>query len=192
VGGRVIDTLTSESYSPPASLRNLFAIFPQVSGETLKHPPAVTLTDGMEPGECWALCGDFGQIGIQFMSAIRLSSLAVGHANLSSTGWTTASAPKRLALWGLKSLKSTDNGICDISGDKGIRGIPTPDFGPGYCGVHLLSSIHEPSNSRIYQNFSISTHDNHYFNRVIIQVLENWGHKAFTCIYRIHVYSHSQ
>ena len=176
-GGRVIKTLTSETYLPP-SLRNLFGISREIS----KHPPEVALTDGIEPGECWPLRGDFGQIGIQFTHAIRLSSVVVGHANITSI----ASSPKRLVLWG---LTSTDNSLCDTSGDMGIT---APNFGPGYCGIHLLSGIYNPLTSSAYQNFTISMHNNHYFDRIIVQVLENWGHKAFTCIYRIQIYGNSQ
>jgi len=180
-GGKVIEALTSETYLP-SSFSNSFAIFSRVSRENSKHSPTVALTDGTEPGECWALRGDFGQIGIQFTRAILLSSLVVAHPNVPST----ASAPKKLVLWG---LKPTDNGPCDTLGDEGI---PSPDFGPGYCGIHLLSGIHNPSPSSVYQNFTISTHDNHYFDRIIVQVLANWGHKAFTCVYRIQIYGSSQ
>jgi Sad1 / UNC-like C-terminal len=180
-GGRVVETLTSETYLSP-SLHKIFAIFLGVSRENPKNSPEVALTDGMERGECWALRGEFGQIGIQFTHAIRLSSLVVGHANTPST----ASAPKKLVLWG---LKSTDNGLCDTSGDEGIS---TPDFGPRYCGIHLFSGIHNPSLSSVYQNFTISTYNNHYFDRIVIQVLANWGHKAFTCIYRIQIYGNSK
>src|SRR6267142_994185 len=179
-GGRVIETLTSETYSSP-SVHNLFAIFSQLSRENSKNSPTVALSDGMEPGECWALHGNFGQIGIQFTCPIRLSSLVVRHANVSS-----ASALKKLVLWG---LKYTDNGLCDMLGDEGIR---APDFGPGHCGIHLLSGIHEPLASRVHQNFTISAHDDLFFDRVIVQVVANWGHKAFTCIYRIQVYGNSQ
>ena len=92
-GGRVIETLTSGIYSPP-SIHNLFTIFSRVSRENLKHSPAVALTNGMEPGGCWALHRDFRQIGIQFTHAIHLSSLVVGHASILSA----ASAPKKLVL----------------------------------------------------------------------------------------------
>jgi hypothetical protein len=180
-GGKVINTLTSETYSPP-TVRNPFAIISRASRENLKHLPALALSDGMELGECWAFHGDSGQIGIQFTRPIRLSSLVVGHVNVPSA----TSAPKKLVLWG---LKSTDNGLCDTLGDDGIR---TPDFGPGYCGIHLLSGIHEPLASRVHQNFTIIAHDDHYFDRVVVQVLANWGHKTFTCIYRIQVYGHGQ
>ena len=181
-GGRVIDTLTSATYFP-SSLPNPFAIFSGDS-EKSKHSPAVVLTDGMEPGECWALRGDFGQIAIQFTHAINLTSLVVGHAILPLKSMT--SAPKELVLWGLKPAADD---LCDTDtfGDKGIR---TPDFGPGYCGIHLLSGIHNPLS--VYQNFTISTHHNHYFDRVIVQVLANWGHETFTCMYRIQIYGNPQ
>jgi hypothetical protein len=119
------------------------------------------------------------------MQAIRVSSLAVGHANVSST----ASAPKKLVLWG---LKSTDSDICDMLGDVGT---PTPEFGSGYCGIRLLSGVYDPSISTRYQNFTISPNSSardYYFDRIVVQVLENWGHMTFTCIYRIQIYGNAQ
>jgi hypothetical protein len=178
-GGRPIETLTSPTYSPH---RKRFA-FLRVAKDTLGHSPIVALTDGMERGRCWALRGDSGQIGIQLTQAIDVSSLVIGHANVSST----ASAPKKLVLWG---LKPTGSDICDTLGDVGT---PTPDFGSGYCGIRLLSGVYDPSISTLYQNFTLSPHsDRDHYDRMIVQVLENWGHPTFTCIYRIQIYGNAQ
>jgi hypothetical protein len=172
-GGRTVKALTSATYS--LTPRNIYGIF---SKAKVDHSPAVALTEGLEPGQCWAFCGDVGQLGIQLTQAIRVSSLVVGHANTSST----ASAPKKLVLWGLKPSNSS---LCMVAQDVDT---PSPDFGVGYCGIHLLSIIHEPSHSMLYQNFTITPVSSHSFDRVIVQILENWGHPRFTCIYRIQIY----
>jgi hypothetical protein len=155
-GGRPIETLTSATYSPH---RKRFAFFLRGARETSDHSPIVALTDGMEPGQCWALRGHSGQIGIQLIHAIHVSSLVVGHwhTNMLSMG----SAPKKLVLWG---LRPTDSDICNTRDMMGTR---TPEFGSGYCGIHLLSGIYDPSMLTLYQNFSVSPnlrdHD-HYFD----------------------------
>ena len=169
-GGRTIKALTSVTYSP--TQHKLYGIFSKV-GEG--HSPAVALMEGLELGQCWAFHGDAGQLGIQLTHSIRASSLVVGHANISST----ASAPKKFVLWGLKPANS---GLCTVLRDIDI---PSPDFGFDYCGICLLSIIHTPSHSMLYQNFSIAPVSSQYFDQFIVQILENWGHPSFTCIYRV-------
>lgn len=172
-GGRTVEALTSVTYS--LTRRNLYRIFSKVRKD---HSPAVALMEGLEPGQCWAFRGDTGQLGIRLAHAIRVSSLVVGHANISSTD----SAPKKIVLWG---LEPTNSNLCT-----GLQDVdtPSPDFGSGYCGIRLLSTIHEPSRSTLYQNFTITPVSSHYFDQLIVQVLENWGHPSFTCIYRIQIY----
>jgi SUN domain-containing protein 1/2 len=148
--------------------------------------PALALTDGMEPGQCWAFNGDAGQLGIQLANPIRVSHLTVGYPSTSRI----TSAPKTLVLWG---LKPADSEVCATVGDKGT---PTPDFGSGFCGIRLFSGIYEPKFSMptYYQNFT-TTADNlfdDYFDHMVFQVLGNWGHTDFTCIYRIWIYGTAQ
>jgi hypothetical protein len=178
MGGSPIKTLTSATYSPPS--RKRYTIFSWFARED--HSPALALTDGLEPRQCWAFRGDIGQLGIQLTQAIRVSSLVVGHANMSST----TSAPRKVILWGLKPV---DSGVCADSGDVGAL---TPDFGSGHCGIRLLSGIHEPSRLILYQNFTTNTYHSHHFDRIILQVLGNWGHPDFTCVYRIQIYGNPQ
>ena len=150
MGGSLIKTLTSATYSPPS--RKCYAIFSQVARED--HSPALMLTEGLEPGQCWAFHRDAGQLGIQLTQAIHVSSLVVGHMNMSST----TSAPKKVILWGLKPVNSD---VCIALGDVGAL---TPNFGSRYCGIHLLSSIHEPSRLILYQNFTTNMHHSHHFD----------------------------
>lgn len=179
-GGRTIEALTSVAYSPP-SPSHYSALLSWLGRRD--RSPALALTDGMEPGQCWAFGGDAGQLGIQLTHAIRVSHLAVGYQSKSPT--TSASAPKNLILWG---LKPADSELCVTSGGVGDVGTPTADFGSGYCGIRLLSGIYELSDSTPYQNFTTSVDRCHYFDRVVVQIVGNWGNANFTCIYRIQIY----
>ncbi|KAI9444400.1 hypothetical protein BJY52DRAFT_1128238, partial [Lactarius psammicola] len=183
VGGKAIEALTSVTYSPSVRkdyvvLKCIFSRDPRVD-----HSPAATLTDGIEPRQCWAFHGDSRQLGIQLAKAIRVSALTVGHTNMSST----SSAPKGLVLWGLKPVGS------DFCAAFEGMGPPRLNLSSGLCSVRLLTGIYDPSNSQLYQNFTInpstptSYHAN-YFDNVIAQIVGNWGHPDFTCIYRIQIY----
>ncbi|KAH9008949.1 UNC-like C-terminal-domain-containing protein, partial [Lactarius hengduanensis] len=109
-GGRTIDELTSATYSPPSHKGSAIwrRIFSQ--GARANNSPSLALTDGIEPGQCWAFHGDSGQLGIRLARAIRVNALTVGHANL----LTALSAPKNVALWG---LKPADGDFCTSLGD---------------------------------------------------------------------------
>lgn len=179
-GGQTIEALTSVAYSPPSPSR-YSVLFSWLRRRG--NSPALALTDGMEPGQCWAFCGDTGQLGIKLTHAIRVSHLTVGYQSKSST----TSAPKGIILWG---LKPADSELCVTSGGVREVGVPAPDFGSGYCGIRLLSGIYELSDSTNFQNFTTSVINNwnHYFDRMIIQIVGNWGNADFTCIYRIQIY----
>ena len=173
-GGTTVKALTSATYS--MSQHKLYGIFSPKVGKD--HSPAVALMEGLEPGQCWAFHGDARQLEIQLTHAIHVLSLVVGHANISSM----ASAPKKLILWG---LKPTNSDLCMVLWDIDI---PSPDFGFGYCAIRLFSVIHKPSCLTLYQNFTITPVSSHYFDRLVVQILENWGHPSFTCIYHIQIY----
>ena len=176
-GSKIVEELTSATYSPPIH-NGWKSIF--LWGARVRHSPDLALTDGMEPGQCWLFHGASGQLGIQLARAIQVSALAVGHGNSSSM----TSAPKDLILWGLKPI---DSDFCTTLGDMGE---PKQNFGSGYCGARLLSGVYEPSLSTLYQNFTSTdfSYGTHYFDRVVVEILGNWGHLKATCIYRIQIY----
>lgn len=173
-GSKIIEELTSATYSSPS--QNDWNTFSQ--GARAMRSPDLALMDGMEPGQCWPFHGTSGQLGIQLAQAIRVLALTVGHGNTSST----MTAPKDLTLWGLKPI---DSDFCTALGDLGM---PKPNFGSGYCGARLLSGIYEPSQSALYQNFTNFSYGTHYFDRVVVEILGNWGQSKATCIYRIQIY----
>ena len=136
--------------------------------------------DGMELGQCWPFRGVSGQLGIQLAQPIQVVALAVGHADTPSA----TSAPKDFVLWGLKPI---DSDFCMALGDVGT---PKPNLGSGYCGARLLSGVFKPSQSTVYQNFTSTdfSYGTDYFDRIIVEILGNWGHPKATCIYRIQIY----
>ena len=183
-GAMTIDELTSPTYTPPTPKRSAIwrNIFSQGSGAN--NPPALVLTGGIAPGQCWAFQGNSGQLGIRLSQAIQAHALTVGHASLSSA----TSAPKKVALWG---LKPADSDFCSSLGDEST---PGPNFSSRYCGVHLISGIYKPTQSNPYQNFTVRTDSlsSDYFDHMIVEVSENWGHPTYTCIYRIQIYGQSR
>lgn len=173
-GSKIIEELTSATYSPP-SHNDWKSIF--LRGARVTRSPDLALMDGMEPGQCWPFHGASGQLGVQIAQPIQVLALTVGHGNTSST----TSAPKDITVWGLKPIESD---FCAALGDVGTL---KPNLGSGYCGARLLSGVYKPSQSTLYQNFT-STDSTHYFDRIVVEILGNWGHPKATCIYRIQIY----
>ena len=158
--GKIVKELTSTTCS--LTQCNLYGIFSKVGKG---HSPAVTLIERLEPSQCWAFHRDAGQLRIQLTHPIHISSLAVGHTNISSM----ASAPKKLILQG---LKPTNSNLCTVLQDEDTL---SPDFSLEYCGICLLSIIYKPSCLTLYQSFPVTLAFSHYFNQLIVQILENWG-----------------
>jgi SUN domain-containing protein 1/2 len=175
-GSKIIEELTSMTYSP--SSYSWISIFWPSARET--RSPDLVLTDDMEPGQCWPFRGASGQLGIQLSHAVHVLALTVGHGDISSA----PSAPKDIALWGLKPINS------DFCATLEEIGTPKPNLGSGYCGTHLLSGVYKPSQSTPYQNFTNAdlSYSSHYFDHFVVEIKGNWGHPKETCIYRIQVY----
>jgi hypothetical protein len=101
----------SPTYSPPnpkvsALWRNIFS-----QGSRTNNSPVLTLTGGIEPGQCWAFQGNSRQLRIWLSQAIQVHALTVGHTSLSSV----ISTPKNITLWG---LKLADSDFCTSLGTR--------------------------------------------------------------------------
>ena len=139
-------------------------------GQELYQPGTCSRAGIISPVEGSSIPCISGQLRIRLTQAIQVSVLTVGHANVSST----ISAPKDVALWG---LKPADSDFCTSLGDVGT---PRPNFGSGYHGIHLISGIYKPSQFTPYQNFTacrdVDSGFSDYFDHMIIEVSGNWGH----------------
>ncbi|XP_029419168.1 sperm-associated antigen 4 protein isoform X3 [Nannospalax galili] len=123
------------------------------------RPPTVILEPDVFPGNCWAFEGDQGQVVIRLPGSVQLRDITLQHPPLSvaHTGGAS-SAPRDFAVFGLQ--------VDDIT------------------EVFLGKFTFDVQKSEI-QTFHLQNDPPSAFPKVKIQILSNWGHPRFTCLYRV-------
>uniref|UniRef100_A0A8C6GEQ8 Sperm associated antigen 4 n=1 Tax=Mus spicilegus TaxID=10103 RepID=A0A8C6GEQ8_MUSSI len=123
------------------------------------RPPSVILEPDVFPGNCWAFEGDKGQVVIRLPGHVQLSDITLQHPppTVAHTGGAS-SAPRDFAVYGLQADDETE--------------------------VFLGKFIFDVQKSEI-QTFHLQNDPPSAFPKVKIQILSNWGHPRFTCLYRV-------
>jgi SUN domain-containing protein 1/2 len=182
MGGRSIPALTSPPYSPPLHLdishmdRTFWRFF---SPKPPIHPPEMALSDGNNPGECWAFAGTSGQLGIQLLQPIHVISFAIEHT------WNmlfTKSAPRKIMLWGLVPEVNPS-----LDPSTMLRPF-LPQFEVSYINIHLATVTFDPIQTQPHQTFLLPHTTRRPFDHLIAQFLGNWGHSDYTCLYRLEIH----
>ncbi|XP_003788181.1 sperm-associated antigen 4 protein [Otolemur garnettii] len=123
------------------------------------RPPTVILEPDVFPGNCWAFEGDQGQVVIRLPGRVQLSDITLQHPppSVAHTGGAN-SAPRDFAVFGLQIDDETE--------------------------VFLGKFTFDVEKSEI-QTFHLQNDPPAAFPKVKIQILSNWGHPRFTCLYRV-------
>ncbi|XP_042836455.1 sperm-associated antigen 4 protein isoform X4 [Panthera tigris] len=123
------------------------------------RPPTVILEPDVFPGNCWAFEGDQGQVVIRLPGRVQLSDITLQHPppSVAHTGGAN-SAPRDFAVYGLQADDETE--------------------------VFLGKFTFDVEKSEI-QTFHLQNDPPTAFPKVKIQILSNWGHPRFTCLYRV-------
>ncbi|XP_023570693.1 sperm-associated antigen 4 protein isoform X2 [Octodon degus] len=126
------------------------------------RPPTVILEPDVFPGNCWAFQGDQGQVAIRLAGRVQLSHITLQHPppSVAHTG-DASSAPRDFAVFGLQVDDDTE--------------------------VFLGRFTFDVKKSAI-QTFHLQNDPPSAFPKVKIQILSNWGHPRFTCLYRVRVH----
>uniref|UniRef100_A0A8C3VWX8 Sperm associated antigen 4 n=1 Tax=Catagonus wagneri TaxID=51154 RepID=A0A8C3VWX8_9CETA len=121
--------------------------------------PTVILEPDVFPGNCWAFEGDKGQVVIRLPGRVQLSDITLQHPPPSVAHTRGAnSAPRDFAVYGLQVDDETE--------------------------VFLGKFTFDVEKSDI-QTFHLQNDPPAAFPKVKIQILSNWGHPRFTCLYRV-------
>ncbi|XP_033623037.1 sperm-associated antigen 4 protein isoform X2 [Fukomys damarensis] len=122
------------------------------------RPPTVILEPDVFPGNCWAFEGDQGQVVIRLAGHVQLSDITLQHPppSVAHTG-DASSAPQDFAVFGLQDDETE---------------------------VFLGKFTFDVKRSAL-QTFHLQNDPPSAFPKVKIQILSNWGHPRFTCLYRV-------
>ncbi|XP_042332863.1 SUN domain-containing protein 3 isoform X4 [Sceloporus undulatus] len=125
--------------------------------------PDVILEPNYYPGNCWPFPGNRGEIVVRLAKEIIPRAVTIEHISkkVSPTGEIT-SAPKDFVIYGLKEEKEER-------------------------GTFLGQFVYDIEGD-IIQTFQLKNEFPKFMGYVNLNVLNNWGHPNYTCIYRFRVH----
>ncbi|EPS93848.1 hypothetical protein FOMPIDRAFT_1135402 [Fomitopsis schrenkii] len=161
-GARPIESLTSPTWDGPGPLGS--SALPEILRGKQAHGPIWALKRDIQQGNCWPMAGTAGYLGIQLAEPVIVANVTIDHlpASLASE---TRSAPRRIRVWALA---------------------PTPyPVKP----IHIADVEYDIRSAQHIQTFSASDDAPAVsVDKVVFQILDNWGLPEFTCIYRVRVH----
>ncbi|KAM9773224.1 uncharacterized protein ACBT44_002924 isoform 6-T8 [Syngnathus typhle] len=158
-GGSILSTRCSETYETKAALLSLFG----VPLWYFSQSPRVVIQPNVHPGNCWAFRGSAGFLVIRLSMSILPTAFSLEHIPkaLAPSG-TLRSAPRNFQVYGLD----------DASQERGT----------------LLGSYTYQEDGEAVQTYHVTEENDRAFQIIEVQVLSNWGHQEYTCMYRFRVH----
>uniref|UniRef100_A0A803TN69 SUN domain-containing protein n=1 Tax=Anolis carolinensis TaxID=28377 RepID=A0A803TN69_ANOCA len=125
--------------------------------------PDVILEPNCYPGNCWPFPGNKGEIVVRLAREIIPKAVTIEHISkkVSPTG-EISSAPKDFVIYGLKEEEEKEG---------------------NFLG-HFVYDIE----GDIIQTFQLKNELPNFMGYIKLNVLNNWGHPNYTCIYRFRVH----
>ncbi|XP_067432536.1 SUN domain-containing protein 1-like isoform X5 [Thunnus thynnus] len=162
-GGSVLSTRCSETYETKAALLSLFG----VPLWYFSQSPRAVIQPDVHPGNCWAFRGSTGFLVIRLSMKILPTAFSLEHIpkSLAPSG-TLHSAPRDFNVYGLD----------DESQERG----------------KLLGTYTYDEDGEALQTYSVTEENDQTFQIIEVQVLSNWGHQEYTCMYRFRVHGTPQ
>ncbi|KAM8730124.1 SUN domain-containing protein 1 isoform 7-T8 [Acanthopagrus schlegelii] len=158
-GGSILSTRCSETYETKAALLSLFG----VPLWYFSQSPRAVIQPDVHPGSCWAFRGSKGFLVIRLSMRILPTAFSLEHIPkaLAPSG-TLRSAPRDFRVYGLD----------DESQERG----------------ELLGTYTYDEDGEALQTYPVTEESERAFQVIEVQVLSNWGHPDYTCMYRFRVH----
>ncbi|XP_041818702.1 SUN domain-containing protein 1-like isoform X2 [Chelmon rostratus] len=157
-GGSILSTRCSETYETKAALLSLFG----VPLWYFSQSPRAVIQPDLHPGNCWAFRGSTGFLVIRLSMKILPTAFSLEHIpRVLAPSGTIRSAPRDFSVYGL-----------DDEGQE--RG-------------KLLGTYTYDEDGEALQTYPVTESDR-AFQIIEVQVLSNWGHPEYTCMYRFRVH----
>ncbi|XP_035853132.1 SUN domain-containing protein 1-like [Sander lucioperca] len=158
-GGSVLSTRCSETYETKAALLSLFGLPLWYFSQS----PRAVIQPDVHPGNCWAFRGSTGFLVIRLSMRILPTAFSLEHIpKILAPSGTLHSAPRDFNVYGLD----------DESQEKG----------------KLLGFFTYDEDGEALQTYAVTEENDRAFQIIEVQVLSNWGHQEYTCMYRFRVH----
>ncbi|KAJ1921917.1 Sad1 and UNC84 domain-containing protein [Mycoemilia scoparia] len=178
-GASIIPTLTSETFRPQPN-KFLGKLLSKVGliGSYAK-PPKTILDPDTRLGQCWAMAGSKGQIGIRLSKRLKVTGFALEHV-AENVAIDIRSAPKDIEVLGYLIPDNDDqaSNLKHVAGDLVTLGRFTykPSSDQPLQLIPLLPEAEEQLRTASIRS-------------VVLRINTNWGHPSNTCIYRFRVHA---
>ncbi|XP_028424545.1 SUN domain-containing protein 1 isoform X2 [Perca flavescens] len=158
-GGSVLSTRCSETFETKAALLSLFGLPLWYFSQS----PRAVIQPDVHPGNCWAFRGSTGFLVIRLSMKILPTAFSLEHIpKILAPSGALHSAPRDFNVYGLD----------DESQEKG----------------KLLGSFTYEEDGEALQTYAVTEENDRAFQIIEVQVLSNWGHQEYTCMYRFRVH----
>ncbi|CAO3567518.1 unnamed protein product [Mortierella alpina] len=222
-GGRVIPELTFTDYFQHKQALGIKTWSRRLLARLLyTHSLASRLAEkaiqpSMHAGDCWAMNGSVGQIGIRLVRSAVVTAVTIEHVD-PRVALDKGSAPRNIEVWSLiaplegrdgqsnpESRDSEELRQSPIRGTWWKEGSPCPGANqltafeyksPTQYGSdsHQLDRRQKEARKHVpslKQTFSIPLSRQKAASRgIVLKILSNWGHPEFTCLYRVRVHGY--
>ncbi|XP_026170566.1 SUN domain-containing protein 1-like isoform X2 [Mastacembelus armatus] len=158
-GGSILSTRCSETYETKAALLSLFG----VPLWYFSQSPRAVIQPDVHPGNCWAFRGSTGFLVIRLSMRILPTAFSLEHI------------PKALAPSGALHSAPRDFCVFGLDDESQERGT-------------LLGTYTYDEDGEALQTYPVTEENDRAFQVVEVQVLSNWGHPEYTCMYRFRVH----
>ncbi|BGP14483.1 hypothetical protein JCM10213v2_002432 [Rhodosporidiobolus nylandii] len=211
-GGRVIRSLTSQTYEPhPISAARSVLAWVTGTAAPRGRPPVTALHPDTAPGSCWPFAGQHGQIGIQLSRRVVPSDITLEHISPDvALDGDVSSAPKDFEVWGVvegqedvrklaqysqqqfeaKQAAREAGQAPSLEDDLASSGSELASLPPSANHLLLAVGSYDPTASSPVQSFPVTPAARELglpVNVVVVKVLSNHGESAYTCLYRVRV-----
>ncbi|KAH9923328.1 UNC-like C-terminal-domain-containing protein [Fomitopsis serialis] len=167
-GGRPIETLTSTTHQVTESMINSFTRRILRLREAVPPPPSSALDGSMQPGSCWPMAGPAGHIGIQLADSVLVTDVTIDLPY--SEAHDADVAPRFVQVWAVVPTEDDATGA-----SPGEDPAPLPDIAPTDYRLRR-------------QTFPVRRDIPMKVDKVVFQVLDNWGSSEYTCLYGLRVH----
>lgn len=191
-GGRVIPSLTSPSYEiRPSTLSGSILAKLTGSGIIRGKAPVTALHHDISTGQCWAINGSSGQLGILLSRTIYPTDITVEHAS-KDVALDVSSAPKNFEAWGVVSDAEVFERLSSSSKTNAGEALSSFEEGKNKAGnmIRLVKGVYDVEASNNIQTFEVDEIIKDLkipISAVVFKVLDNHGNEHLSCLYRVRV-----
>ncbi|KAG0263066.1 hypothetical protein BG011_009359 [Mortierella polycephala] len=211
-GGRIIPKLTSPSYNnmKPTWFGRWVGQY-LVRNPRKSNPVSKVIEPGLGAGDCWAMEGQEGQLGIRLARKIIVTEVTVEHAG-PGVAFDAGTAPREIEIWSLRDGKDVpEKEEEEKEAEQQKEASASTDQGDGWWrsgapwpkSIYLATIEYAASTSttsmdqqavskpKLRQTFSIPLSKQTTPSvGVAVRIKSNWGHPNHTCLYRIRVHGY--